>query len=433
MKKLLLVLVLFATTTIYAQSYNQGFRDGWLNVNNGIGAPSVPVPKIGRTTYKDGFADGAAAGAKAGNSGSNRSNMKADDWAKVYGAGNYSDQSNKIGNSVNNAINENRQRRQSSNNNSSRINYAYYNSGRDKHDFKDYEGAIKDYNIFINQYPNFPAAFYDRGLSYIMLGNMDKGCSEIKIAVDMGDSIAKEFYESAGCSEFTNSKRSSSEVDYTYYNRALEKFNGNKYTAGIKDISIYINQYPNDSDGWNLRGVLKHSTKDYDGAVKDYDKAIKLEPKNFELYSSRGQSKYFLKTFNESFSDFNISLKLNPENGKAWCYKGFINEIKKDYKGALIDYTKAIEFNYLTPYGPRGDIKAKLKDMDGACADWNEALSKGNEAYQEKIDENCSGMTKEKAIAKLKELKELLELEVITQKDYDKEKAILTPIILGKN
>ena len=42
------------------------------------------------------------------------------------------------------------------------------------------------------------------------------------------------------------------------------------------------------------------------------------------------------------------------------------------------------------------------------------------------------GMTKEKAIAKLKELKELLELEVITQEDYDKEKAILTPIILGK-
>jgi len=39
-------------------------------------------------------------------------------------------------------------------------------------------------------------------------------------------------------------------------------------------------------------------------------------------------------------------------------------------------------------------------------------------------------MTKEKAIAKLKELKELLELEVITQEDYDKEKAKLTPIIL---
>lgn len=42
-------------------------------------------------------------------------------------------------------------------------------------------------------------------------------------------------------------------------------------------------------------------------------------------------------------------------------------------------------------------------------------------------------LSKEKAIAKLKELKELLELDVITQEDYDKEKATLTPIILGNN
>ena len=76
--------------------------------------------------------------------------------------------------------------------------------------------------------------------------------------------------------------------------------------------------------------------------------------------------------------------------------------------------------------------------MDGACADWNKAVVTGDNKvaqkdYQEKIDENCLGMTKEKAIAKIKELKQLLDLEVITQKDYDKEKAILTPIILGKN
>ena len=76
--------------------------------------------------------------------------------------------------------------------------------------------------------------------------------------------------------------------------------------------------------------------------------------------------------------------------------------------------------------------------MDGACADWNKAVVTGDDkesqkSYQEKIDKNCLGMTKEKAIAKLTELKKLLDLEVITQKDYDKEKAILTPIILGKN
>jgi hypothetical protein len=42
-------------------------------------------------------------------------------------------------------------------------------------------------------------------------------------------------------------------------------------------------------------------------------------------------------------------------------------------------------------------------------------------------------MTRDEAIAKLKEAKNLLDLEILSQEDYDKEKAILTPIILGKN
>ena len=43
-----------------------------------------------------------------------------------------------------------------------------------------------------------------------------------------------------------------------------------------------------------------------------------------------------------------------------------------------------------------------------------------------------SGITKEEAIVKLKELKVLLDLQVITQEFYDKEKVILSPIILDK-
>ena len=94
----------------------------------------------------------------------------------------------------------------------------------------------------------------------------------------------------------------------------------------------------------------------------------------------------------------------------------------------------------------RFSSKVQLEDYSGALSDVKMALlinqkgKNGEKKYTElldlvekKISATESTMTKEKAIAKLKELKELLELEVITQKDYDKEKATLTPIILGKN
>mgnify|MGYP000538227027 CR=1 FL=1 len=41
-----------------------------------------------------------------------------------------------------------------------------------------------------------------------------------------------------------------------------------------------------------------------------------------------------------------------------------------------------------------------------------------------------NGMTKEEAIAKLKESKDLLDLGMIKQEDFDKLKAELTPIIM---
>jgi hypothetical protein len=43
------------------------------------------------------------------------------------------------------------------------------------------------------------------------------------------------------------------------------------------------------------------------------------------------------------------------------------------------------------------------------------------------------GMTKEKAIAKLKEAKDLLDLGIITKEDFEKLKLELTPIITGTN
>ena len=42
-------------------------------------------------------------------------------------------------------------------------------------------------------------------------------------------------------------------------------------------------------------------------------------------------------------------------------------------------------------------------------------------------------MTRDEALAKLKESKDLLDLEMMSQEEYDKIKAELTPIIMGKN
>ncbi len=45
----------------------------------------------------------------------------------------------------------------------------------------------------------------------------------------------------------------------------------------------------------------------------------------------------------------------------------------KDYQGAIVDYTKAIELNpnYSDAYVNRGDTKTKIQDFQGALAEEN--------------------------------------------------------------
>lgn len=93
--------------------------------------------------------------------------------------------------------------------------------------------------------------------------------------------------------------------------------------------------------------------------------------------------------------------------------KGFESEIIKFRKGG----TKRMGF----------EIYAVCKTPTGA----NRAYISIEKALNEgEIVSNM--MTREQAIAKLKESKELLDLDLMTQEEYDKIRAELTPIITGK-
>ena len=64
----------------------------------------------------------------------------------------------------------------------------------------------------------------------------------------------------------------------------------------------------------------------------------------------------------------------------------------EDYKGAIADYTKAIEINpnYASAYKNRGVSKEYLRDLSGACADWRKAASLGDMKSAEWAEKQCN-------------------------------------------
>ena len=378
MKKLLLVLVLFASTTIYAQSYNQGFKDGWKNaykrssISSPIApiAPIPPIPGIGRRTYQDGFADGAAAAYGKLNSNSQSTsrksynNISANDWEKVYNSGSYADESKRIGNSVDNAINENRQRRQYLNSGSnSGIDYTYWNSAIKKANSENWEGAIRDMSTFIGQYPNSKEAWGNRGNFKTNLGNWNGACYDWKRAAELGSEITQGYML-----EYCNKKTSAEEIDtsYTweeYRDEAIYNFENKNYGSSLININSAIKINP-ESTGYleYLRGYLKTTTGDYEGAIKDYKMSIDYAK---DVPSLVAAGRYY---------ELAVVLLLSGKYSEAidYCDRGLL-------------YDK-----YPILYSKRGEAKIELNDSKGACMDWklSEKISINKaDYYRDKVTE----------------------------------------------
>lgn len=72
----------------------------------------------------------------------------------------------------------------------------------------------------------------------------------------------------------------------------------------------------------------------------------------------------------------------DTQNAIAYFGRGNVKSKKGDLDGALADYNEAIRFNpkYAATYNNRGNVKLKKGDLNGALADFNQAIQL-NPAY----------------------------------------------------
>ena len=96
-----------------------------------------------------------------------------------------------------------------------------------------------------------------------------------------------------------------------------------------------------------------------------------------------------IKDCKETIEGCKKTITLNPNdtsNVSIYCWMASCKFQLKDYKGAIEDYTKAIEFQANCTYaiGNRACCKYMLGDRKGACEDWKKAdalFSGDNDPY----------------------------------------------------
>ena len=88
-----------------------------------------------------------------------------------------------------------------------------------------------------------------------------------------------------------------------------------------------------------------------------------------------------------------LSAKAETNNANSFYKKGLKKYDQNNFKGAISDFTKAIEINpnEINYYFNRSVAKEKIGDIKGACVDAKKAVSLGDTASDNKswIRDNC--------------------------------------------
>ena len=132
-------------------------------------------------------------------------------------------------------------------------------------------------------------------------------------------------------------------------------------------LNYYLNKGREDLDLGN-----------YDSALDNFNKTIELDPTVWQAYHNRAIIKFDRKDFSGAFVDYTKAIELNSD-GFYWSFynRGLISFKLEDWRGAIDDYSKAIELNSANDlaYHNRAYSKQKLNDYEGAIDDYSKAIA----------------------------------------------------------
>jgi len=211
---------------------------------------------------------------------------------------------------------------------------AAFERGKNYHEKKEYDMAIKEYSEAIRLDPNFVLASVNRGRIY--------------------------------------SRK-------------------NEFDLAIRDYTKAINLNTTDVSAYLDRGRIYLLKREYDLAIKDYTEAIRLDTTNARAYFGRGHTYRRKKEYDLAIEDYTEAIRLEPD-GLSYCIRGNCYAERKEYDLAIKDYNEGIGLDPTNYWGyyDREEIYYKKGEYDLAIKDYNEAKRLNPTTFNTYINEECS-------------------------------------------
>lgn len=167
-----------------------------------------------------------------------------------------------------------------------------------------------------------------------------------------------------------SSNRKKSCPPIVYVKRAEAWLSKRRVREAIGDLDRALTLNPELKQAYEWRAECRKMSGDVQGAIKDMEQALALDPLGDAillnlrpLYLKAGKSKEdyrrviennplsraitleTAKKNREALTAYNAYIKSHPGNAFGYAYRGNLEYYLKDYKSALTDYEKSLEFN----------------------------------------------------------------------------------------
>ncbi len=236
--------------------------------------------------------------------------------------------------------------------------YSYNKRGLARQKLGDLEGAINDFTQAIVRYYRNPDYYCNRGLCYQQLGDIKEAIYDFSRAI----SIKRKYYDA-----------------YFYRGICLQSIGS--FKKAKKDFLYSIRFIFYSAIAHYNCGLCSDELKQYNYAIHHYSNAIEINPTYPHSYMRRAQTNTTLGNYQEAIEDYIFIIDGNfNQNIKAlaYNYRGALYDSLENYQQAIADANQAIELqhdNLEWTYENRGISKYKLGDVQGALADFSQAIA----------------------------------------------------------
>ena len=203
-----------------------------------------------------------------------------------------------------------------------------------KHSEKDYEGAIRDFNLSIEIDSLSPFSYNNRGVSYWRSGNIELAENDFNKTISVDSTFPPVYENYAGLLYET----------LTDYNKAIIYYHKAEI-FGISNYALYINL-----------GFCYDMIGDFSAAEKYNTKAITIDSTNVKGYINRASNRANKSDYYNSLNDFNQAFEIDSMNSDILINRAiFVYDKTGEYDLAISDMLKVIKLDSLkgdqSPYG----------------------------------------------------------------------------------